>query len=595
MSNIKKLFKILSDHEQKRAFFVTLFILVSGLLDVLGIASIIPLVALLTNPDIIESNLLFNKVYKFFNFNNAQLFLFYAGLSYFIFFIVAMLIKTFSIYLQLNFSLMCEHTIGKRLLKNYLNKPYIWFLNHHSSDLAKNILSSVNQIIYQALIPIFTIISQGIIVILIILLLVFIDPMLTLIIGSTLSIIYGIVYLIFSNQLSRKGLERTKNDTKRYTALSNALSSIKETKIGKLEKFFVKDFSKFAKNFAKNQTDALVISQLPRHLFEAIAFGGLLLIILYLMRERSDFSSILPILSLYVFAGYRLMPALQQIYAAFTSFRFAGASINAVYDDKKQLELNSENYKKSKLDFTKDFSLEDIVYQYPQSSKTNIKNISIKIPVNTITGIIGPTGSGKTTLVDIITGLIKPKSGILKVDTKNINEDNLALWQNKIGYVPQQIFLIDDTLSCNIAFGVEPELIDHSAVEHVSKIANLHNFVIDELPEKYDTVIGERGIRLSGGQRQRIGIARALYNNPSVLIFDEATNSLDNVTEKVIIEALSKLKSKITIIIISHRMKTIENCNQIFLLDHGKIIAKGSYDELSKNSLDFNKFILKNN
>ena len=594
MSNIKKLFKILSYHEQKRAFFVTLFILISGLLDVLGVASIIPLVALLTNPDLIESNLLFNKVYKFFDFNNPQSFLFYAGLSYFIFFIISMLIKTFSIYFQLNFSLMCEHTIGKRLLQNYLNKPYIWFVNHHSSDLAKNILSSVNQIIYQALIPIFTIISQGIIVLLIIILLVFIDPVLTLIIGSTLTIIYGIVYLTFSNQLSRKGLERTKNDTKRYTALSNALSSMKETKIGKLEKFFVNNFSKFAKNFAKNQTDALVISQLPRHLFEAIAFGGLLLIILYLMRESSNFSSILPILSLYVFAGYRLMPALQQLYAALTSLRFAGASINAVYEEKKQLEVNSNNYQKTKLDFKKEFSLEDIVYQYPQSFKTNIKNISIKIPVNTITGVIGSTGSGKTTLIDIITGLIQPQSGILKVDSTIIDKDNLALWQNQIGYVPQQIFLIDDTVSSNIAFGVDPELIDYAAVERASKIANLHNVVVDELPEKYDTIIGERGIRLSGGQRQRIGIARALYNNPSVLIFDEATNSLDNLTEQAIIEALNSLSSQITIIIISHRIKTIENCSQILLLDQGKIIARGSYDELSENSIEFNKFISKN-
>ena len=594
MSNIKKLYNILSYHEQKRAFFVTFFILISGLLDVLGVASIIPLVALLTNPDVIQTNLLINKIYKFFDFNNPQVFLFYTGLSYFIFFIITMLINTFSIYLQLNFSLKCEHTIGKRLLQNYLNKSYIWFINHHSSDLAKNILSSVNQIIYQALIPIFNIISQGIIVLLIIILLVFIDPKLTLIIGSILTIIYGIVYLSFRNQLSIMGLERTKNDTKRYTALSNALGSIKETKIGKLEKFFVNKFSKFAKNFANNQTSALLISQLPRHLFEAIAFGGLLLIILYLMRQSSDFSSILPILALYVFAGYRLMPALQQLYASFSSLRFAGASINAVHEEKEQLEINFNNYQKTKLDFKKEFSLEDIVYQYPQSFNTNIKNISVKIPINTITGVIGPTGSGKTTLIDLITGLIQPQSGIIKVDDTIINKDNFALWQNQIGYVPQQIFLIDDTLSSNIAFGVDPELIDDDAVERASKIANLHNFVLDELPAKYDTIIGERGMRLSGGQRQRIGIARALYNNPSVLIFDEATNSLDNLTEQAIIESLNSLSGQITIIIISHRIKTIENCNQILLLNQGKLIAKGSYDELSKNSIEFNKFISKN-
>ena len=591
MLNLKKLFKILSYHEQKKAFLVTLFILISGLLDVLGVASIIPLVAILTNPDIVQTNLLFNKIYKFFDFNSPQIFLFFVGVSYFIFFMLTMLVKTFSIYLQFNFSLKCEATIGKRLLQNYLNKPYIWFIDHHSSNLAKNILSSVNQVIYQALIPVFTIISQSIIVILIIILLVFIDPKLTFIIGSITTIIYGIVYLSFSNQLSIKGLERTKNDTKRYTAINNALNSIKEAKIGKLENFFVNNFSKFAKNFAKNQSDALIIGQLPRYIFEAIAFGGLLLIILYLMRQSADFSSILPIISLYAFAGYRLMPALQQLYASFTSLRFANASINAVYVDNEQLEINFNNHQETKLDFKKEFSLEDVVYQYPQSLKVNIKNFSVKIPVNTTTGIIGPTGSGKTTFINLITGLIQPQSGILKVDNTIIDKDNFALWQNQIGYVPQQIFLIDDTLSSNIAFGVEPNSIDYAAVVRASKIANLHNFVLEELPAKYDTIIGERGVRLSGGQRQRIGIARALYNNPNVLIFDESTNSLDNLTEQVIIEALNNLSSQVTIIIISHRTKTIENCNQIFLMDQGKIIANGSYDQLCKSSKEFNKFI----
>ena len=260
------------------------------------------------------------------------------------------------------------------------------------------------------------------------------------------------------------------------------------------------------------------------------------------MKQSSNFSSILPILSVYIFAGYRLMPAIQQLYASFISLRFADAAINSIYETQPaKLNLNFSN---NKLALKKEISLKNIAYFYPKSLKTNLNNISLKILANTSVGLVGHTGSGKTTLIDVILGLLEPQEGILMVDNTIIDKNNLSLWQNNIGYVPQQIFLTDDTLTSNIAFGIDDKLIDHEIVEKVSKIANLHDFVINELPEKYNTIIGERGIRLSGGQRQRIGIARALYNNPSVLILDEATNSLDNLTERKCDEFFAQLKKK---------------------------------------------------
>ena len=589
MKNIKKLSKLLSKNERKKAFLLTFFFFISAILDVLGVASIIPLIALLSNPNLIESNVLINKVYVFFNMNDPQIFLFYLGGSFFIFFIIFMVVKTLSTYFQFRFTLMCEYSIGKRLLQNYLHQSYSWFLDSHSSDLAKNILSTVNQVINQALLPFFNLISQSMITLFIITLLVYIDPKLTIYIGLTFGIVYGITYGLFINALNRNGLARVKNDQERYTALSNAFGSIKETKLGNLENFFIKQFSGPAKNFAKNQASGQIIGLLPRYLFEAIAFGGLLLIILYLMRQSNNFITILPILSLYAFAGYRLMPALQQVYVALTSLRFASAAINSVY--KYRPVRYDTNAIKEKLDFKKEVSLKNITYHYPKSTKTNLNKISIKILAKSITGVVGLSGSGKTTLADIILGLLEPQEGTLKIDNKIINKNNLASWQNNIGYVPQQIFLTDQSISSNIAFGVDRELIDHDAVEHASKIANLHNFVINELPDKYDTIIGERGIRLSGGQRQRIGIARALYNNPSILILDEATNALDNLTEKAVMDSLYNLRNKITIILIAHRLNTIKKCDQVFLIDQGEIIDSGNYDELSKNSKSFNRFI----
>lgn len=589
MTNIKKLFSLLSKNEKKRAFFLLIMILISAILDTIGVASIMPLIALLSNSSLVETNMLINKVYNFFRFDDPQVFLFYMGVSFFLFFLGTMVFKALTIYLQLRFSLMCEYSVGKRLLQSYLFQPYTWFLDRHGSDLAKNILSAVNQAINQGLLPIFNFIAQGLVAFFIIILLVFVDPKLSLIVGLTLGIIYGVTYKLFSNMLNRIGLERVQSDKERYTAISNAFGAIKETKLGRLENFYTRVFSDPAKRFANNQATAQIIGQLPRYIFEAIAFGGLLLIILYLMRKSEDFTSTLPILSLYVLAGYRLMPALQQLYRSLASLRYAEPVIKSLSSDlKKKPDIN---ILKDKLDFKKYISLRNITFSYPKSSKNNLNDISIKIPAKSTIGLVGSTGSGKTTLVDLVLGLLEPREGTLEIDNTIINRNNLASWQSIIGYVPQQIFLTDQSISSNIAFGVDSKLVDHEAVECASKIANLHNFVTNECKESYNTLIGERGIRLSGGQRQRIGIARALYHKPKVLILDEATNALDSLTEQAVMDAVYNLSNKITIILIAHRLRTVKNCDQVFLMDKGNIIASGNYDELSKSNKDFNQFI----
>ena len=417
----KLLFTILSKSERNRSFFLVILLLISALLDVLGIASIVPLIALLSNPDLIENNILINNVYLFFNFNDPQIFLFYVGLFFFAFFVISMIVKTIVIYFQVRFNQMCEYSVGKRLLQNYLYQPYIWFLDHHSSDLAKNIISTVNLVINRGLLSILEIISQSMVIFFIITLLFIVDPKLMLTVSLTLGIIYGITYKSFSSILNHKGTERVKKDQERFTSLSNSFGSIKETKLGGLENFYVKSFSVAAKKFAQNQSSAQIISQLPRHLFEALAFGGLLLIILYLMRKSINFTSILPILSLYVFAGYRLMPALQQLYNSFTSLRFANAAIDSVYKD---LSLKPDvNKANEKLDFKEVISLENITFNYPKSSKTNLSKISLKISAKSTVGFIGATGSGKTTLADIILGLLEPQEGTLKVDNTIINKN----------------------------------------------------------------------------------------------------------------------------------------------------------------------------
>jgi ABC-type bacteriocin/lantibiotic exporter with double-glycine peptidase domain len=278
------------------------------------------------------------------------------------------------------------------------------------------------------------------------------------------------------------------------------------------------------------------------------------------------------------------MPAIQQIYSSLTQMKFVSPVLDSIYKDLSSLENKVKNINEKKIEFKKMLTLEKISYTYPNESVPAIKNLNLEIPSKKKIGIIGRTGSGKTTTVDLILGLLKPQSGFLKVDNLLINDQNKRSWQSSIGYVPQQIYLSDDTIAANIAFGINKNQINYKTIQEVAKIANLHKFVTKDLKNGYQTIVGERGIKLSGGQRQRIGIARALYHKPELLIFDEATNALDNITEKIVLDSIKKIENNITIIIIAHRLNTVRNCDNIFLFEKGNLIAQGSHDKLIKNN-----------
>jgi ABC-type multidrug transport system fused ATPase/permease subunit len=346
-------------------------------------------------------------------------------------------------------------------------------------------------------------------------------------------------------------------------------------------------FSDPARAFARHQASAQVVSQLPRFALEAIAFGGMLLVVLYLMAQNGGFSNALPVIALYAFAGYRLMPALQAIYKSVTSVRFAAPALEALHADLMGLQPANPHQAGEALPLNHAITLSDVTYSYPNAPQPALKELNLTIPARATVGLVGATGSGKTTTVDVMLGLLEPQRGTLAVDGVVIDETNRRAWQRAIGYVPQHIYLADDSVAANIAFGLEAKDIDPMAVERAAKIANLHEFVMEELPEQYQTTVGERGVRLSGGQRQRIGIARALYHDPQVLILDEATSALDNLTEQAVMEAVHNLGREITIILIAHRLSTVKACDTIFLLEKGELKAQGTFDELTQASERF--------
>jgi ABC-type multidrug transport system fused ATPase/permease subunit len=590
MQTFKKLLFLLTPYERKRAGLLLIMILIMASLDMVGVASILPFIAVLTNPSLIETNAILNTMFQtsnFFGVENNKQFLFALGVLVFIFLIVSLAFKALTNYVQVRFIRMREYSISKRLVEGYLQQPYSWFLDRHSADLGKTILSEAQQVIAIGLRPLGDLIAQSVLVIAILILLVLIDLKLTLIVCLSLGATYGIIFYSIRSYAARLGKVRLKNNQLRFMAVSEAFGATKEVKVGGLEKKFIDNFSSSAFIYARIDSQVQVISELPRYILEAIAFGGVLLIILYMMAQSGSFNNALPIISLYAFAGYRLMPALQMIYVSFTQLTFVGPTLNKIYDDLKSLKPLNKNYDQVSLPLNNKLILKNINYNYPNSSRIALKNINLNIHAKTTVGLVGATGSGKTTVVDIMLGLLEAQKGTLEVDGKIITKENLRHWQRSIGYVPQQIYLSDDTVAANIAFGVEPNDIKEKDIEKAAKIANLHDFVINQLPEQYKTTIGERGVRLSGGQRQRIGIARALYHNPQVLILDEATSALDNETESIVMEAVNNINRDITIILITHRLSTVKNCDNIFLLENGEMTAQGSFNDLANTNKTF--------
>lgn len=595
MNSFIKIFDLLTYSERKYAFMLIGMILMMALLDMLGVASILPFMAVVSNPKLVENNILLNSAFhmvRAIGFNSMQEFHFTLGIFVFFVLVTSLGFKALTTYAQTRFALMGEYRLAMRLVESYLNHPYSWFLSHNSADLSKVILSEVSLVIYHAVQPAMVIMAQSATALMILVLLLVVDPTLALLVGVVLGIVYLAISMFMSGLLKRLGLECAQANQMRFTILSEAFGAIKEVKVGSLECTYAQRFAAPAKVYANGQAMVHIIAQMPRFALEAIAFGGLLLVMLYIMRQSGSLTAALPIITLYAFAGYRLMPALQQIYGAVSQLRYASQGLERLHQDLKCLNskknINSKiNWEVEPICLKEEIVLNNVSYSYPNVDELAIKALNLVIPAHSTTGFVGTTGSGKTTTIDLILGLLEPQEGHLTIDGVAITDRNRHQWQRSIGYVPQHIFLADDTVAANIAFGVDPKFIDKKSVVRAAKLAKLHDYILHDLSHGYNTTVGERGVRLSGGQRQRLGIARALYHNPQILILDEATSSLDNLTEQAVMDAVNDLEDQVTIIMIAHRLSTVRRCNKIYLLDHGEIKAGGSYDELCLISDEF--------
>jgi ABC-type multidrug transport system fused ATPase/permease subunit len=590
MNKFKKIFNIIQIDKKFLSFFF--LVLISSFFDLLGVASVYPFITLLLNTQLIESNKFLNFLYQASSSlgvqNISDFLIIFGGLIFFLN-LTSLFFRALTNYVQNYYMLFCEYNTSKRLIRNYLNKPYVWFLSKHSSDLEKNILSEVTQVMNYIIFPFINILAQSILILGILTLLVFLDPILIVCTILIIVISYRVIFYFLKNILIYSGSERFKANESRFRSLVDIFGATKEIKIKGLEETYIDRFNSSSLTYLKSISLVSIISQIPRYIVEAIAIGGMILISLFLISSGKSFESVIAFLSVLAFAGYRLIPSIHQIYSSITQIKFSDLTLNSLHKDLFVNKLSSKSNTKKKLSFEKSILLKNISFAYPNTKYSTIQNINFTIPALSKVAIVGATGSGKTTIVDIILSLLDPSHGNLIVDGKIINNKNKRSWQNNIGYVPQQIYLSDESIAKNIAFGLETNKINYKLLINSAKIANLHNFIMDNLPDNYDTKIGERGIKLSGGQRQRIGIARALYYKPKLLILDEATNSLDSLTEKIVMEAIENLMGKITIILITHRLNIIKDFDLIIFLEKGKLRNKGNYKELYKNDILFKK------
>lgn len=559
-----------------------------ALLQVVGIASITPFLALVGNPELIETNSILRWAYVTLGFESERNFMIFTGIAGLVLLLFGNAFTALTTWYMLRFSWGTYHSVSKRLLENYLRRPYVFFLGRNSAELGKNILSEVSQVVRGLIVPGMQMLAKGMVAVFVLALLIAVDPVLALMAFTLLGGSYVLIFLMARHKLNKLSREKVESNKERFSAAIEALAGAKEIKLRAKERFFLDRYNKPSRRYTEHTAGTQVIAQLPRFGLEAIAFGGMFLVVIYLLIQGGNLNQTLPILALYGIALYRLMPAMQIIFNSLATMRGNAASLDAVYEDLKDegTELPDER-RLEPLPYKKEIALENVSFRYPDSSSWVLRNLDLRIPVNTSVAFVGATGSGKTTIVDLILGLLRPEEGHLAVDGQVVDDELLPRWQRNLGYVPQQIYLNDDTIAANIAFGVRPKNIDMEAVIRAAKLADIHDFVMQQLPEGYETRVGERGVRLSGGQRQRLGIARALYHDPDVLVLDEATSALDGITEESIFRAVSELATAKTVIMIAHRVTTVRECDVIYFLEDGKIVDKGGYAELLRENPTF--------
>ena len=569
-----KIFQSFLSPIQKRKYrFIILYLVFQSFLEVIGVGMVIPILSLVLETEqnyffsffgIDENKLGFTKE-KIILFTVSLIFLFFIFKSFFLY------LSSKSIY---KFAFEVQIELKKKIFKNYINMDYEKYLKNKSSRLISNISTNVPLITQYFSIPILTLAAEGLILIFILIFLLLFEPKGFLVLAICLAASLLLTYKTVSKKLKDMGTIKEDYENKLVKIIQNGIGSIKVTKLYDLEKKYEYEFNELNKPLGNFQAITYVFQNIPRFVLELIGFIAISLLILILFKSGTTNTEIITVVGIFAAAGFKIIPSVNRIIFSLQGIRFSHSVLETmknILNDLNKLNHSEKNiHQEEKIDFQSSLEFKNIFFKYPGSEKLVMNNFNFLINKNKKIGIFGPSGSGKTTFLDLLIGLLAPSKGMILADGMKVNL-NSKIWRNRVSYVPQFNYLIDDTLINNIAFGQDEKNIDKKLVEDLLNLTMLKQEIVDKNPKKMDMIVGERGINLSGGQIQRVGIARALYKKPQILILDEPTSSLDNENERLIIENICKMEN-ITLIIVSHRESSLNNCDELYKFENGKII-----------------------
>ena len=589
-----RLLRLLPPAERRAAFWLFLAMLLAAVLETLGVASIMPFMAVVMDPEMIQGLGPLRDVLSWLGVLSNRDTVVAIGIAVFVILVLSNMAAALSLWMQHRYLARVQHALSDELFGGFLAQPYGFHVMRDAASLSNTVFSHVNGAITQALAPLLLGLARVFVVLSLVSLLVAKDPMIALEALGLFGVAYALVYGALRGRQTNLGTTLAEAAEDRYRVVLEALGAIKELLVlGRSQESRTR-FNAASMRYFRSSSLNSAISVLPRYLLESVTFGGIVLVTISLVLSGGGLAQTIPTLALYAFAGYRMMPALQQIYASAVALRFSGAAVDALERDLVECRAALAQVPRSSSvpSLPRDgmLSVRNVTFSYPSADRPALQEVSLEIQPRQTVGVVGRTGSGKTTLADLLLGLYEPASGTVEYAGQPLTRGAIASWRRQVGYVPQGVFLANASIAENIAIGLPAVERDFAKVRRAAQLAQADEF-ISALPEGYETDVGERGVRLSGGQRQRLGIARALYHDPSFLVFDEATSALDGMTEEAVMSALRSLSGSRTIFLIAHRLRTVESCDRIFVMDGGRLVATGTYAELERDSAAFRRLL----
>lgn len=595
--SLKKVWKLLDVSERREIWLALGVSFLSAIFSAAMIFSVAPFLSVLADPASIAETYWLQLAYDLGGFTSQYNFLLALGIASLSLIIFGSGLQIARTWIVKRFTMMRMHSLSDLLLTSYVRQPYEFFLKRHSGDLTTRVLSETQNIVSMFLYPAAELVSALVTTVLILALLFWYDLAISTIALSIFGGTYLVIFMVTKKKVAELGDVRLKANSERYRIANEVISGIKDIKIAGREESYLERYRPSSLAMVQSLIKVGLLSELPQLLMQAFAFSGLILLCILLLdpgmlsEGGAGIGEILPTIGVFAFAGQRLIPELSRIYRGYAQLQYGKSSVDVLYHDvmetrEKRLQFTTPG---PALGMKRSLVLSGVGYRYSGHKEVGISDIGIEIKIGERIGIVGGSGAGKTSLANVLLGLLLPTSGSVSVDGVEINEVNVRSWQRSVGYVPQDIFLIDASVAENIALGVDRVDIDLERVKKAARIAQIDEHVRNELAQGFWTEIGERGVRLSGGQRQRLGIARALYHDADLLVFDEATSALDNLTEREVMKAIDSLPESKTVILIAHRLSTVRNCDRIVVMENGRVVACGSWDKLTKSNQTFQR------